>query len=307
MIVSTAVACALAAVVTAYTDIRHKQFMVKNIDPIVYPGQYRSHMHSFFGSDAVTKDLPTTADLQKGCASGENPNDLSVYWIPTLYYVRGPTDFVEVNPGMFSTYYENIDKAEIPYPQDFFAITGNATARSQSDVNEGTTGLTWWCENGPEDRQNRNRALMPRVTCSGNIQVILRFPDCVQTSNIKNYAYTAANGGRCPSGMKRIPQLRFSVRYNVRSLLPKGWSGTPPLKLACGEVGEGYCFHGDFINGWFDDAQKNLLKATSRNQWMRVDGAKGEGKAGTTCGPKDREPAKGTSDYLTSVDMMKMH
>lgn len=79
MIVSTAVACALAAVVTAYTDIRHKRFMVKNIDPIVYPGQYRSHMHSFFGSDAVTKDLPTTADLQKGCASGENPNDLSVY------------------------------------------------------------------------------------------------------------------------------------------------------------------------------------------------------------------------------------
>ncbi|CAP60890.1 uncharacterized protein PODANS_0_740, partial [Podospora anserina S mat+] len=269
-----------------------KRFMVKNIDPIVYPGQYRSHMHSFFGSDAVTKDLPTTADLQKGCASGENPNDLSVYCetkiiniegIPTLYYVRGPTDFVEVNPGMFSTYYENIDKAEIPYPQDFFAIAGNATARSQSDVNEGTTGLTWWCENGPEDRQNRNRALMPRVTCSGNIQVILRFPDCVQTSNIKNYAYTAANGGRCPSGMKRIPQLRFSVRYNVRSLFPKGWSGTPPLKLACGEVGEG------------------------RNQWMRVDGARGEGKAGTTCGPKDREPAKGTSDYLTSVDMMKMH
>ncbi|KAK4645190.1 hypothetical protein QC761_000740 [Podospora bellae-mahoneyi] len=176
--------------------------MVKNIDPIVYPGQYRSHMHSFFGSDAVTKNLPTTADREKGCASGENPNDLSVYWIPTLYYVRGPTDSVEVNPGMFSTYYENIDKAEIPYSQDLFAIAGNATARSQSDVNEGTTGLTWWCENGPEDRQNRNRALMPRVTCSGNIQVILRFPDCVQTSNIKNYAYTAANGGRCPSGMK---------------------------------------------------------------------------------------------------------
>lgn len=69
----------LAAVVTAYTDIRHKRFMIKNIDPLVFPGEYRSHMHSFFGSDAVTKDLPTTEVLQKGCPSGENPNDLSVY------------------------------------------------------------------------------------------------------------------------------------------------------------------------------------------------------------------------------------
>lgn len=73
------VAALLASPVTAYTDIRHTRFMVKNIDPIVVPGRYKSHMHSFFGSDAVTKDLPTTAELQKGCPSGENPNDLSVY------------------------------------------------------------------------------------------------------------------------------------------------------------------------------------------------------------------------------------
>ena len=69
----------LAATAAAYTDIRHQRFMVKNIDPIVLPGKYQSHMHSFYGSDAVTKDLPTTAELQKGCPSGENPNDLSVY------------------------------------------------------------------------------------------------------------------------------------------------------------------------------------------------------------------------------------
>ncbi|KAK4222212.1 hypothetical protein QBC38DRAFT_519569 [Podospora fimiseda] len=295
----------LLGTTTAYTDIRHKRFMIKNIDPIVHPGLYKSHMHSFFGSDAVTKDLPTTAQLQQGCPSGENPNDLSVYWIPTLYYVRGENDYVEVNPGMFSTYYENIDKAEIPYPQDFFAVAGNASAKTQADANENFTGLTWWCENGPEDRQSRNRALMPRVTCSGNIQTILRFPDCVQPTNIKNYAYSANNGNRCPSNMKRIPQLRFSVRYNVRSLIPQGWNGTPPLKLACGNIGEGYCFHGDFINGWFDDAQKNLLKATSRNTWVRVDGARGQGKAGNGgCQTRDGDPNGGTSDYLKSLGMM---
>lgn len=35
---------------------------------------------------------------------------------------------------------------------------------------------------------------------------------------------------------------------------PLGMNGTPPLKLACGNVGEGYCFYDDFVNGWFYDA-----------------------------------------------------
>ena len=69
----------LAGTAVALTDIEHKPFMRKNIDPLVSPGRYVSHMHSFYGSDAITKDLPTTADLQKGCPSGENPNDLSIY------------------------------------------------------------------------------------------------------------------------------------------------------------------------------------------------------------------------------------
>ena len=137
---------------------------------------------------------------------------------------------------MFSTYYENMDKAEIPFPNDFYAVAGNASATSQSDIHENINGLTWWCENGPEDRSRRDRATFPQNTCSTHIQVILRFPDCVQESDITQHSYAAANGGRCPAGSKRMPQLRFSVRYDVRKLLPQGWSGPPPLKLACGKV-----------------------------------------------------------------------
>jgi len=137
---------------------------------------------------------------------------------------------------MFSTYYENIDKADIPFPHDFHAVAGNASAKTQSDVNEAYTGITWWCENGPEDRTSRPRAALPTVTCSTHIQAILRFPDCVDTADIRKYAYAAANGGRCPGGMKRMPQLRFSIRYDVRKLIPQGWKGKPPLRLACGEV-----------------------------------------------------------------------
>ncbi|KAK0614944.1 hypothetical protein B0T17DRAFT_497913 [Bombardia bombarda] len=283
MVAKAAIAILLAGGVSAYTDIRHNRFMLKNIDPIVSPGKYKSHMHSFYGSDAVTKNLPTTAELQKGCASGENPNDLSVYWAPTLYYVNG-ANYTEVNPTMFTTYYENIDKAQIPFPRDFYAVAGNASGKSQADIDEKTTGITWWCENGPEDRTSRPRAALPRVTCSTHIQAILRFPDCVNTADIKKYSYAAANGGSCPADSKRMPQLRFSIRY---------------------DIGDGYCLHGDFINGWFDDAQVNLLKATDRRTWMRIDGARGQGKAGGSCKAKDADPSGGTSDYRESVSMMK--
>jgi hypothetical protein len=72
----------LAGAARALTDIEHKPLYRKNMDPIVSPGKYVSHMHSFYGSDAVTKDLPVegaTDILQKGCPSGENINDMSVY------------------------------------------------------------------------------------------------------------------------------------------------------------------------------------------------------------------------------------
>ncbi|KAF2866899.1 hypothetical protein BDV95DRAFT_503981 [Massariosphaeria phaeospora] len=273
----------LAASASALTDIEHKPFMRKNIDPIVSPGKYTSHMHSFYGSDAVTADRPTTAQLQSGCPSGENPNDLSVYWAPTLYYVSGTT-YTEIYPATFKTYYEQIDHAEIPFPKDLFMVAGNASAKSQADVNEKTSMITWWCDgNGPEDRNARPRAAFPRQTCTAHMQAILAFPDCVNPAKLSDYTYAAANGGRCPSGMKRLPRLRFSMRY----------------------IGDGYCFHGDFINGWFDDAQANLMKAKGQS-FMRIDGAHGNGKQpmGKTCKAKDRDAEHGTSDYHKSLEMM---
>lgn len=222
--------------VSALTVVEHKPFMRKNIDPIVLPGKYASHMHSFYGSDAINTTLPTTADLQRGCPSGENPNDLSVYWAPTLYYVNGET-YTEIYPATFKTYYENIDRAEIPFPHDLHMVAGNASAKSQADIDEKITMITWWCDgNGPEDRNIRPRAALPLSTCSAHLQAILRFPDCVNPDRVTEYTYAAAHANKCPVGMKRIPSLRFSIRYNTRSAIPGGWKGKPPIKLACGEV-----------------------------------------------------------------------
>jgi hypothetical protein len=145
-------------------------------------------------------------------------------------------NYTEILPATFKTYYENIDKAEIPFPPDFYAVAGNATAKSQADIDESITAITWWCDAGPEDRDTRPRAAFPRVTCSAHMQAILRFPDCVDPNYLKNHTYAAAHGGACPTGMKRMPSLRFSIRYDTRRAIPQGWTGVPPFKLACGEV-----------------------------------------------------------------------
>lgn len=78
MIFGLLLVCA-ASIAEAYTVTAMKGFMFKNMDPIVFPGLYKSHMHTFFGSDAVTPNTTTSAQLKKGCTTSENQNDLSAY------------------------------------------------------------------------------------------------------------------------------------------------------------------------------------------------------------------------------------
>lgn len=81
-VVRAAIVVGFAARVTnAYTQVNiASPFMTKNIDPIKFYGVFdKSHLHSFFGSDAVTANTSTSAVLQQGCTNAENPNDLSVY------------------------------------------------------------------------------------------------------------------------------------------------------------------------------------------------------------------------------------
>lgn len=40
---------AAAGVAEAYTTVKVKAFMNKNIDSLVIPGQYKSHLHTFLG------------------------------------------------------------------------------------------------------------------------------------------------------------------------------------------------------------------------------------------------------------------
>jgi hypothetical protein len=211
----------------------------------------------------------------------------------------------------FSAYYVNIDKAEVPIPQDYKSVAGNALAKSQADV-EDLAGISWFCDHSEEGEQpEKDAAAFPLKTCPAHLQTLLLFHDCVneQTlesaySGVQNWNSTFKPDNRCPEGMRRMPQLRFSIRYDLRKQLPNGWDGKPPLELACGEA---YCSHGDFINGWLPEAAENMLLANSKRDFAGVDGPDGVYNAGPKCPlgtAEDADPENGTSDWNESVALL---
>jgi hypothetical protein len=162
----------------AYTQVNvPSPFMYKNIDPIVFPGEHASsHLHSFFGSDAVTVSLPTSDELRAGCTNAENPNDLSVYWVPTLLYKSEAGSLEPVPVGRFSAYYGLGDSpAEIPIPENLAMLAGDAKATTPDEM-PAEAHATWACEGDDASPLDKNG--FPSKGCSAILQQLLYFPNC---------------------------------------------------------------------------------------------------------------------------------
>jgi hypothetical protein len=294
----------LAQLATAYTQVNvATPFMYKNVDPIVFTGSYsESHLHSFFGSDAVTASTKTSAELQAGCTNAENPNDLSVYWIPTPLYTKDGKTYEPIPVMRFSAYY-NLGEtpAEVAIPQNLKMVAGDAKATTQAGM-PADAKISWGCEG--DAASPLDAAGFPTKTCSTHLQSLLFFPNCVNEQTLETGYKNRSNGtpNWCPKGMKSMPQLRFSVRYDLRKVLPGGWNGNFPGKLSCGPS---WCSHGDFINGWTSDAATNMIATTKEKQhFAAVNGSKGKDGTKPTCKSADAEPSKGTSNYAQSVSLM---
>lgn len=202
----------------------------------------------------------------------------------------------------FSAYY-NLGEtpAEVAIPQDLKMLAGDASATTASE-SPADAKVEWFCEGDSGIEADENG--FPSSTCSTHLQTLLYFPQCVDESTLE-VAYKDRSLGTtnwCPEGYSRMPQLRFSIRYDLRKALSDGWSGTAPLKLACGNA---WCSHGDFINGWTTEAAETMIGTTAAKQeYSPVDGSLGKSGETMDCTATDAEPSQGTSDYAESVAMM---
>ena len=185
-------------------------------------------------------------------------------------------------------------------------ISGKATAKTQAEADHPENGLVWYCEETP-DQFEPEVAKMPTRACRQHMRFSLLFPNCVNPDDITEYAFSNSATNKCPEGMKRMPQLRFSARYDTNAMAPNGWEGDAPFQLSCSDTpGAGYCFHGDFINGWYEDAAEDMMVGggTGRDDGRFISGARGSSPTPASCTPTDQDPENGTSDYWTSLEMM---
>lgn len=219
-----------------------------------------------------------------------------------MVYTSDGSTYEPVPVMRFSAYYNlGETEAEVAIPQNVKMIAGTSSATT-ADESPADAKVEWFCEG--DDGSSADENGFPSSTCSTHLQTLLYFPQCVNVDTLET-AYKSSSYGTdnwCPDGSSTMPQLRFSIRYDLRDVLPDGWSGTAPIKLACGNA---WCSHGDFINGWTEEAATNMVATTSEKQtYGSVNGALGNDGDEPTCEATDAEPDKGTSDYAESVAQM---
>ena len=183
-------------------------------------------------------------------------------------------------------------------------ISGNASAQTQAEADHLSNGLEWFCEGS--DQRESDIAKFPTGTCDQHLQVSLRFPNCVNPDNLAEYDWSD-DSNKCPEGMKAIPQIRYAARYDTSAVVPGGWSGDAPFQLSCGSApGNGYCFHGDFINGWYEDAAESMLTSGggAYEDGQFISGEHGSAAADSGCTPTDQDPDNGTAVEMISGELV---
>jgi hypothetical protein len=220
-------------------------------DPIVFPGMAgASHMHSFIGNDR-TDAFTTTDTLFANTGTSCKPlEDLSAYWVPTLYeHDRA------IEPKDVVVYYGSrlVDPSRtVPFPQGFRMIAGDAklqTATPAGSVNQ------FYCAGAGGEVGRSADGNWPRCASTANLMFQLVFPDCWDGKNLDSPTHKAhvsyMNNGACTGDFPvAIPSVSFLISYPTSG-------STDGFRLASGMASS---MHGDVFAAWDNNAQGSRVK-----------------------------------------------
>src|SRR5262249_54151441 len=103
----------------------------------------------------------------------------------------------------------------VAMPNDLRAVTGDAKAVSNGPKN---ANAKWTCV-GSEDRTTTKYPLCPN---GSQVERILDFPSCwdgqdTDSADHRSHIVFPRAGGACPKGFEAVPQLRYTLTYDVPS------------------------------------------------------------------------------------------
>ncbi|WKT54078.1 protein of unknown function DUF1996 [Fusarium oxysporum f. sp. vasinfectum] len=262
--VLAAVAAALAGLSSAATDKRkfavlrftNKQLTKGRMDPIVFPGEVASHVHTVLGGSGFSLKA-TGEDLKRSeCSNALVKGDNSNYWFPSLYFQDPKTgDLESVDLYYFNAYYF-FDKTHDDikaFPLGLQILAGDAMTRTvpetggkpNIDPSRGSINAarytcprskydppSWMpnsdgSEAGIGDPVNLGEGVgFPDRTCDAlysPLRADVHFPSCYNpkaglTDFKNNMAYPEDNNGYldCPEGWVHVPHLFFESYWDTQ-------------------------------------------------------------------------------------------
>ena len=220
-------------------------------DPIVFPGLAgASHMHSFLGNTSTNANTTTDTLLSNAGSSCKPAEDLSAYWIPSLYE-HGQV----VEPKDVTVYYGSrlTDPSKtVPFPQGFRMIAGDAklqVATPAGSVNQ------FYCAGAGGEIGRSADGNWPLCAPGATLMFQLVFPDCWDGAHLDSpthkahvaYTYDGTCKGDFPVA---IPSLSFLIAYPT--------SGTADGFQLASKMASS--MHGDAFFAWNNAALGHRVK-----------------------------------------------
>jgi hypothetical protein len=229
-------------------------------DAIMMPGKPGMSMwHDFFGSTKTDANTTTADLLANPETTCNNLADHSAYWVPSVRLEEGTL----VRPAYQKTYYQakNVEQFPLkPFPHGLELLVGDHQGSKP------TPGVvTYFCQ-GQGYSSVPFKNCMPYAPGKVQFNIALAFPNCWDGKNLKpnkmlKNAVYAVNDA-CPAAYPvKIPTINMNVAYELNRDTPvdlgKAQLSLDPV-MEDGKLvekwGSIYTAHGDFMNGWTDQA-----------------------------------------------------
>ncbi|KAL4074616.1 hypothetical protein V8B97DRAFT_2093653, partial [Scleroderma yunnanense] len=262
----------------------------ERIDPIVQPGVSPSqHLHTVHGASNFVEDATYESLQASRCTSCQVLQDMSNYWVPTLYFHDKTNDTYELVPnGGLLVYYQNRGQGDVSnggpglkaFPAGFRMISGNPALRtkkpgegSQAELAERAIG--WSCLRYSVNKANYDGIpfyFVVALVCINNpkrFNAHINMPACWDGKNLDSADHRShvaflsdLDNGACPSTHPVTTMMLFyEITWDVHNFADRWDVNNPnawPFVYSTGDP-TGYSSHGDFFSGWDVTALQNAI------------------------------------------------